>query len=72
MAPRSTFYQHYGLWYDRRRVDHNYYGSPEQRTGDVWAPFIELPWARSGVGKGLGRPEQVRPDALQPVVLRSR
>jgi len=51
MAPRSAFYQHYGLWYDRRRVDHNYYGSPEQRTGDVWAPFIELPWARSGVGK---------------------
>jgi hypothetical protein len=51
MPPRSAFYQHYGLWYDRRRVDHNYYGSPEQRTGDVWAPFIELPWARSGTGK---------------------
>ena len=51
MAPRSVFYQHYGLWYDRRRVDHNYYGSPEQRTGDVWAPFMELPWARSGTGK---------------------
>ena len=51
MAPRSAFYQHYGLWYDRRRVDHNYYGSPEQRTGDVWAPFMELPWARSGTGK---------------------
>jgi hypothetical protein len=51
MAPRSAFYQHYGLWYDRRRVDHNYYGSPEQRTGDVWAPFMELPWARSGQGK---------------------
>ncbi len=51
MAPRSAFVQHYGLWYDRRRVDHNYYGSPEQRTGDVWAPFMELPWARSGLGK---------------------
>jgi hypothetical protein len=51
MAPRSVFYQHYGLWYDRRRVDHNYYGSPEQRTGDAWAPFMELPWARSGQGK---------------------
>ena len=51
IAPRSAFYQHYGLWYDRRRVDHNYYGSPEQRTGDVWAPFMELPWARSGQGK---------------------
>jgi hypothetical protein len=51
MAPRSVFVQHYGLWYDRRRVDHNYYGSPEQRTGEVWAPFMELPWARSGTGK---------------------
>jgi hypothetical protein len=51
MKPRSVFYQHFGLWYDRRRVDHNYYGSPEQRTGDVWAPFMELPWARSGQGK---------------------
>jgi hypothetical protein len=51
MPPRSTFYQHYGLWYDRRRVDHNYYGSPEQRTADAWAPFMELPWARSGTGK---------------------
>jgi len=51
MKPGSAFYQHYGLWYDRRRVDHNYYGSPEQRTGEVWAPFMELPWARSGQGK---------------------
>ena len=51
MPPRSTFYHHYGLWYDRRRVNHNYYGSPERRTGEVWAPFMEQPWARSGVGK---------------------
>lgn len=51
MKPGGVFVQHYGLWYDRRRVDHNYYGSNEQRTGDVWAPFMELPWARSGTGK---------------------
>jgi hypothetical protein len=51
MKPRSVFYHHYGLWYDRRRVNHNYYGSPEMRTGEVWAPFMELPWARSGEGK---------------------
>ncbi|MBC7931152.1 MAG: pectate lyase, partial [Rubrivivax sp.] len=51
MPPRSVFYHHYGLWYDRRRVNHNYDGSPEQRTGEVWAPFMELPWARSGQGK---------------------
>ena len=51
MAPRSVFYHHYGLWYDRRRVNHNYYGSPEMRTGEVWPPFMELPWLRSGTGK---------------------
>lgn len=41
----------YGLWYDRRRVDHDFYGSPNHRTGEVWGPFIELPWARSGQGR---------------------
>jgi hypothetical protein len=63
MAPGSVFIQHYGLWYDRRRVNHNYDGSPERRTGDVWAPFMELPWARSGVGKawdGLSRYDLTR------------
>lgn len=51
VTPGGVFVQHYGLWYDRRRVDHNYYGSNEWRTGEVWAPFVELPWARSGEGK---------------------
>jgi hypothetical protein len=63
MPPRAAFYQHYGLWYDRRRVDHNYYGSPEQRTADAWAPFMELPWARSGIGKawdGLSKYDLMR------------
>ena len=63
MKPGGVFYQHYGLWYDRRRVNHNYYGSPERRTGDVWAPFMELPWARSGQGKawdGLSRYDLTR------------
>jgi hypothetical protein len=58
LEPGTVFVQHYGLWYDRRRVDHNYDGSAERRTGDVWAPFMELPWARSGQGKawdGLSR-----------------
>ncbi|HEX2861728.1 MAG TPA: DUF6298 domain-containing protein, partial [Lacunisphaera sp.] len=48
MAPRSAFYQHYGLWYERRRVNHNYYGAPEYQAGNVWGPFMEMPWARSG------------------------
>jgi hypothetical protein len=38
-----------GLWYDRRRDDHTTAARPD---GNVWAPFYELPWARSGRGEG--------------------
>ncbi len=38
---------HYGLWYDRRREDHE---RARRMDGDVWAPFYEQPFARSGVG----------------------
>lgn len=37
--------QNYGLWYDRRRDDHE---RVRRTDGDVWAPFYELPFARSG------------------------
>lgn len=37
----------YGLWYDRRRDDHE---RIRRRTGEVWAPFYEQPFARSGTG----------------------
>lgn len=37
--------QNYGLWYDRRRDDHE---RVRRRDGDVWAPFYEQPFARSG------------------------
>ncbi|MBN2610004.1 MAG: pectate lyase [Bacteroidales bacterium] len=37
----------YGLWYDRRRDDHE---RIRRIDGDVWAPFYELPFARSGQG----------------------
>ncbi|WP_346238622.1 DUF6298 domain-containing protein [Niabella insulamsoli] len=37
--------QHYGLWYDRRRDDHE---RIRRMSGDVWPPFYELPFARSG------------------------
>jgi hypothetical protein len=63
MPPGGVFYQHYGLWYDRRRVNHNYDGSAERADGNVWAPFMELPWARSGQGKawdGLSRYDLTR------------
>lgn len=37
----------YGLWYDRRRDDHE---RIRRIDGDVWPPFYELPFARSGQG----------------------
>ncbi len=37
----------YGLWYDRRRDDHE---RIRRMDGEVWAPFYELPFARSGQG----------------------
>lgn len=37
----------YGLWYDRRRDDHE---RVRRIDGDVWPPFYELPFARSGTG----------------------
>lgn len=46
---------HYGLWYERRRMDHERMRRPD---GDVWPPFFEQPFARSGQGRawdGLSR-----------------
>lgn len=50
LPPGGAFVHHYGLWYDRRRINHNFYGSPELRADDVTPPFMEMPWARSGRG----------------------
>ncbi len=36
-----------GLWYDHRRDAHTIVQQPD---GNVWAPFFEMPWARSGTG----------------------
>lgn len=38
---------HYGLWYDRRREDHE---RVRRMDGDVWAPFYEQPFTRGGQG----------------------
>ncbi|HWB92589.1 MAG TPA: DUF6298 domain-containing protein [Puia sp.] len=35
----------YGLWYDRRRDDHE---RIRRADGDVWPPFYELPFMRTG------------------------
>lgn len=40
--------QNYGLWYDRRRDDHE---RTRRIDGDVWAPFWEQAFKRSGEGK---------------------
>jgi hypothetical protein len=36
---------HYGLWYDIRSIDHE---RTRRINGDVWPPFYEMPFARSG------------------------
>lgn len=45
---RGVLRHHYGLWYDRRRDDHE---RVRRVDSEVWPPFYELPWARSGVGR---------------------
>jgi hypothetical protein len=57
MADRGTpFFQAIpGLWYDRRRDEHS---TVSRADGNVWAPFYEMPWERSGTGTaadGLSR-----------------
>lgn len=37
--------QNYALWYDRRRDDHE---RVRRMDGDAWAPFYEVPFARTG------------------------
>ena len=37
----------YGLWYDRRRDDHQ---RVRRMDGEVWPPFYEQPFSRSGIG----------------------
>jgi len=46
-AGHRVFYGGVGLWYDRRRDDH----FTDARDSNVWAPFYEMPWARTGKGK---------------------
>lgn len=62
MAASHTllYAQNYGLWYDRRRDDHE---RVRRKNGDVWGPFYEQPFARSGQGHawdGLSRYDLTR------------
>lgn len=56
----AAVYQHPGLWYDRRRQDHE---RVRRSDGEVWIPFDEMPFARSGQGTawdGLSRYDLTR------------
>ena len=50
MIARGTpfYYAFPGLWYDRRREGHLI---ARWDDGEVWGPFFESPWARSGQGR---------------------
>jgi hypothetical protein len=59
-AGQVVYRHHYGLWYDRRRIDHQMIRRPD---GDVYPPFFEQPFARSGSGAawdGLSRYDLTR------------
>jgi hypothetical protein len=48
LAQGTPFFQSIpGLWYDRRRDEHS---TVSRADGNVWAPFYEMPWDRSGRG----------------------
>jgi len=50
---RTAVFSHFpALWYERRRDDH---GRLTRADADVWAPFYEQPFARSGVGEASDR-----------------
>ena len=56
----------YGLWYDRRRDDHE---RIRRINGDVLPPFLEQPFARSGIGaawEGLSQYDLTQFNPLAP------
>lgn len=58
----ATLDHNYGLWYDLRRTDHE---RVRRSDGDVWAPFYEQPFSRSGQGTawdGLSRYDLTKPN----------
>jgi Family of unknown function (DUF6298) len=53
---------HPPLWYDRRRDDHE---RVRRIDGEVWPPFYELPYARTGIGTawdGLSKYDLTKPN----------
>lgn len=60
----SVLYHNYGLWYERRRDDHE---RVRRKDGDVWGPFYEQPFARANTNEtawdGLSKYDLTRPNA---------
>jgi hypothetical protein len=55
---------HYpALWYERRRDDH---GRSRRADADVWAPFYEQPFSRSGEGEAFDRLSKYDLDRYNP------
>lgn len=48
----AAVYHNYGLWYDRRRDDHE---RVKRFNSESWAPFYEQPFYRSGQGEAWDR-----------------
>jgi PelA/Pel-15E family pectate lyase len=51
------------LWYERRRDDH---GRSRRADADVWAPFYEQPFSRSGQGEAFDRLSRYDLDQFNP------
>lgn len=59
----AVLHHNYGLWYDRRRDDHQ---RVRRGDGDVWGPFYEQPFGRTNVETawdGLSKYDLNRPNA---------
>lgn len=60
---RAGYFHHPALWYERRRDDH---GRARRANPDVWAPFLEQPFARSGEGEAFDRLSKYDLDRFNP------
>ncbi|MCR4824714.1 MAG: DUF6298 domain-containing protein [Bacteroidales bacterium] len=60
---QAGLYHFPALWYERRRDDH---GRMMRADAEVWAPFLEQPFARSGQGEAYDRLSRYDLDRWNP------
>lgn len=60
---QAGLYHFPALWYERRRDDH---GRMMRADAEVWAPFLEQPFARSGEGEAYDRLSRYDLDRWNP------